>query len=224
MQAVAMLVGRCDKHAFEASHDLCNDCGREFCPECLVYPFGTSRSPICVDCALTKSGVRKNAGRGRLRSRREVRKERKLLRCRREEQGEESLHSLTLDDLPMVVPMAESIGPAVRPLDEAVPAAPTPEIGDADVFGDHQTSIMRPSPVTEVPVGSTETDEESIPLRDLTRPQATETSPLSHEALTDETIRETFPEPLAHDEASAMVPAGAPRRGYTFDPSMTEVS
>ena len=98
-----MIVGRCDKHAFEASHDLCNDCGREFCPECLAYPFGPKRAPICVDCALTKSGVRKNAARGKLRSRREIRKERKLLRKRREERADEVGVTMTLDDLPIKV-------------------------------------------------------------------------------------------------------------------------
>ena len=221
MQAVDVLVGRCDKHAFEASHDLCNDCGREFCPECLVFPFGPKRAPICVDCALSKSGVRKHAARGKVRSRRELRKERKLLRSRREEPIGAVAHTLTLDDLPVAVPMAESGGPAVRPLEEADAAAQ--DTDGADAFGDQQTSIVRPAPLAEPPADPVATPDDQIPLRDLTRPSARETSPLEHPPVTDETIQEAFAEPGTDRDTAVMVPARAARGGYTFDSSLTKV-
>jgi len=39
----------------------CGQCGHLFCADCLVYPFGESRPPLCVGCALAAAGVRKKA-------------------------------------------------------------------------------------------------------------------------------------------------------------------
>jgi len=39
----------------------CGQCGHLFCADCLVYPFGESRPPMCVSCALAAAGVRKKA-------------------------------------------------------------------------------------------------------------------------------------------------------------------
>ncbi len=220
-----MIDGRCDKHPFETSQDLCNDCGREFCPECLVHPFGPKRAPICLDCALTKSGVRKHAARGKVRSRRVLRKERKLLHKRREEQPIETTGMLTLDDLPMVVPTAQSPGPEVRPLEESAGATASIEDVGADAFDDRQTSIVRPSLLAEMPkTASGEPPVDPIQLRDLTRPATGETSLLEHANVTDDSIREALPEPLADDDAAALVPAGAPASRHVFDPALTDVS
>lgn len=66
--------GTCARHQFERSADLCHTCGQEFCADCLVYPFGPSKPPYCVACALTASGVRTNAARAPRVSRRELRR------------------------------------------------------------------------------------------------------------------------------------------------------
>ena len=48
--------GRCAKHQFEASEDVCRECGNEFCSECLVYSFGPKKPPFCIACALAAAG------------------------------------------------------------------------------------------------------------------------------------------------------------------------
>jgi hypothetical protein len=68
------LDGTCDKHQFERSVDLCHSCGKEFCGECLVFPFGDGKAPYCIHCALAISGVRTNAARAPKLSRRELRR------------------------------------------------------------------------------------------------------------------------------------------------------
>ena len=139
---------------------------------------------------------------------------------------------MTLDDLPMVVPMAESVGPEVRPLDESEPVAD--EYDPDDVFGTEVTSIGRPSPLAEVaaddllatadPSATTQAPTPPTPaLSDLTRPGAAETSPLEHAPVTDETIREAFPEALTPEDAAELVPAGPGPAAYTFDPALTVV-
>ena len=48
----------CVKHVMLKSHSHCGQCGHEYCDECLVYPFGESRPPMCIGCALSFAGVR----------------------------------------------------------------------------------------------------------------------------------------------------------------------
>jgi hypothetical protein len=48
----------CKKHLGIMAAGSCGECGEEFCEDCLVYPFGTSRPPMCVACALAFAGVR----------------------------------------------------------------------------------------------------------------------------------------------------------------------
>ena len=55
----------CAKHPFESATARCSACEAEFCPECLIYPFGEKKPPLCVPCALVVGGVRR---RGRLAS------------------------------------------------------------------------------------------------------------------------------------------------------------
>ena len=73
---------RCYKHPFEPAEGLCKNCGWEFCSECLVYAFGPKEPPLCLACALAKSGVRSNAGMPPARSKREIRKAEKEFRKR----------------------------------------------------------------------------------------------------------------------------------------------
>ena len=58
----------CVEHPSMRAAAACGQCGHLFCADCLVYPFGESRPPMCVGCALAAAGVRKKAtGRPRLR-------------------------------------------------------------------------------------------------------------------------------------------------------------
>jgi hypothetical protein len=49
----------CDKHSFDEAVDTCGSCRRGYCATCLVRPFGESKPPMCLDCALEASGVRR---------------------------------------------------------------------------------------------------------------------------------------------------------------------
>ena len=69
--------GRCDKHPFEASSARCRECGGEYCPDCLVYPFGEKKPPFCIGCAIAAAGVRSSSARPHRVSKRELRREEK---------------------------------------------------------------------------------------------------------------------------------------------------
>ena len=46
---------------------VCGRCGHEFCPECVVFPFGLKKPPLCIACALEAGGVsRQHTGRPKL--------------------------------------------------------------------------------------------------------------------------------------------------------------
>ncbi len=49
----------CVDHPSMRAAAACGQCGHLFCADCLVYPFGESRPPMCVGCALAAAGVRK---------------------------------------------------------------------------------------------------------------------------------------------------------------------
>lgn len=36
---------------------ICGECGHNFCDECVVFPFGTKKPPLCISCALELGGV-----------------------------------------------------------------------------------------------------------------------------------------------------------------------
>lgn len=38
---------------------VCGRCGHEFCPECVVFPYGVDKPPMCISCALQAAGVSK---------------------------------------------------------------------------------------------------------------------------------------------------------------------
>ena len=66
--------GNCDIHAFEMADDTCRSCGRIFCSDCLVYSFGPKKPPFCLNCAIGAAGVRSNASRGKVASKRQLKK------------------------------------------------------------------------------------------------------------------------------------------------------
>ena len=41
-----------------AAEACCGDCATAYCEECLVRPFGPSKPPLCIGCALRMAGVR----------------------------------------------------------------------------------------------------------------------------------------------------------------------
>jgi hypothetical protein len=47
----------CAKHIGLRSVGDCGHCGLAFCEDCLVFPFGNKKPPMCVGCALALSGV-----------------------------------------------------------------------------------------------------------------------------------------------------------------------
>jgi hypothetical protein len=42
----------------EPASTSCGRCAHFFCSECVVFPFGTAKRPLCIRCALGLSGVR----------------------------------------------------------------------------------------------------------------------------------------------------------------------
>ena len=50
--------GTCAKHWAERAAGRCDDCGEEWCADCLVPPLRKRQPLRCVDCALIAAGVR----------------------------------------------------------------------------------------------------------------------------------------------------------------------
>lgn len=56
-----------------AGDRICGRCGHHFCNGCVVFPFGASKPPLCITCALERGGVRRQStGRPKL-TRRSIR-------------------------------------------------------------------------------------------------------------------------------------------------------
>lgn len=51
----------CVKHPMTMGEYICGECGHQFCPECVVFPFGTTKPPMCIACALERGGVRRQS-------------------------------------------------------------------------------------------------------------------------------------------------------------------
>ena len=64
----------CSRHSFEYAENVCSSCGIAFCHDCLVYPRGPKKPPLCVPCAISAAGVRSSARNPSNLSRREVKK------------------------------------------------------------------------------------------------------------------------------------------------------
>ena len=68
-----MAVSSCVQHPMSAGDRICGRCGHHFCNTCVVFPFGASKPPMCVACALEHGGVRRQStGRPKL-TRRSIR-------------------------------------------------------------------------------------------------------------------------------------------------------
>lgn len=53
----------CIKHPHERGIALCGRCGAPWCKDCLVYSFGPTKPPYCMECAMFAGGVRSSASR-----------------------------------------------------------------------------------------------------------------------------------------------------------------
>lgn len=63
----------CVRHPMTLGSHICGDCGHQFCTECVVHPYGPSKAPLCIACALELGGVRRQrTGRPKL-TRRSIR-------------------------------------------------------------------------------------------------------------------------------------------------------
>ena len=52
------MIPNCQRHGWDESEDECRECGDAFCANCLVYVHGAHARPLCINCALKKSGIR----------------------------------------------------------------------------------------------------------------------------------------------------------------------
>jgi hypothetical protein len=109
------------------AEDLCRECGRPYCSECLVYAFGPKKPPLCLSCAIAAAGVRKHAGRSRAMSKRELKqrsRERRRVRRAKAEKAEKAkrapVGAEAVDVKPLDIAAAlDDDGPMVRQIDDA---------------------------------------------------------------------------------------------------------
>lgn len=47
----------CVKHPMTFGTQICGECGHHFCEECVVFPFGVKKPPVCISCALELGGI-----------------------------------------------------------------------------------------------------------------------------------------------------------------------
>jgi hypothetical protein len=128
--------------------EVCDSCGDQFCKNCLVYPRGTNKPPLCTNCAMGLSGVRNRRPVKPL-GRAEIKKRRKRLKAELADQDtsvvDTNLPGSVLIEVPDIEPEepeesapAEQVGFMGRfrrrktdhvPDEEAVsPEPPTPEV------------------------------------------------------------------------------------------------
>ncbi|MGB6058949.1 MAG: hypothetical protein WBF71_11870 [Microthrixaceae bacterium] len=70
----------CVKHPMTFGTQICGECGHHFCEECVVFPFGLKKPPVCISCALELGGVSSRpSGRPKL-SRQSIRERRSAQR------------------------------------------------------------------------------------------------------------------------------------------------
>jgi hypothetical protein len=61
MEQMAEVSFSCVRHPMTMGEHICGECGHQFCPECVVFPFGTSKPAMCITCALERGGVRRQS-------------------------------------------------------------------------------------------------------------------------------------------------------------------
>ncbi|HTO01299.1 MAG TPA: hypothetical protein VL068_11550 [Microthrixaceae bacterium] len=70
----------CVKHPMNFGEEICGECGHHFCQECVVFPFGSKKPPLCISCALELGGISSHpTGRPKL-SRQSIRERRSIQR------------------------------------------------------------------------------------------------------------------------------------------------
>lgn len=76
-----MTIDNCHKHVLELAVDECRECRHGYCDDCLVYVQAPKSRPMCLQCALAISGIRRS-GRPERRSWRQKRQDARLARIR----------------------------------------------------------------------------------------------------------------------------------------------
>jgi hypothetical protein len=106
----------CEIHPFEVADDRCGSCGRTYCRECIVYPFGPRKPPMCKACAITAAGIRKNAQRAPLATRRQIKRQ---IKARKKHEKQQS--KVRTDEGPATAPTepAASEQPGRQPAPKA---------------------------------------------------------------------------------------------------------
>jgi len=87
----------CVKHPMTVGEYVCGECGHQFCPECVVFPFGNKKPPFCIACALERGGVRRQASNRPKLSRRSIRQR---LSMQRQVIEQQTITEVVPDDVP----------------------------------------------------------------------------------------------------------------------------
>jgi hypothetical protein len=133
---VATVKSNCEVHAFEVADDRCGQCGHAFCSDCIVYPWGPRKPPLCKSCAIAVAGIRKHASRPPVASRRNLRRE---ARARKKERRAQQA----------ALPQTEPV--ITGDVDWGAPAAPPPSLPEPPRasagmgFDDDDLQVIRPA-------------------------------------------------------------------------------
>ncbi|MDZ7734394.1 MAG: hypothetical protein U5R31_16145 [Acidimicrobiia bacterium] len=92
------------------AEELCAECGRPYCHDCLVYAFGPKKPPLCIACAITAAGIRKGAAKPKSTSRRELRRREKE-RKRAEKRGRHEKQPVEVKSIDVEQALADEDGP-----------------------------------------------------------------------------------------------------------------
>ena len=93
----------CVKHPMTAGEYICGECGHQYCPECVVFPFGTSKPPLCISCALEMGGVRRQPTNRPKLTRKSIRQRLALQRSATAEQAPEEQPVESFEETPAEV-------------------------------------------------------------------------------------------------------------------------
>lgn len=64
----------CQRHTYAPSAGRCKGCGTLWCEDCMVWPFGPKKPPLCLDCAAEQAGLRPRQDRARKKAEKTARK------------------------------------------------------------------------------------------------------------------------------------------------------
>jgi hypothetical protein len=163
----------CVEHPSQHSENLCGHCGLEFCPDCLVYPRGRRKLPLCVPCALTAGGVRSSARRRTGLSRRQIKRR---VRERERELAQLAKFAAVAQEPPEVPVASPHEGDIARRIEAALAGtAPATDSGPPAAWSHAGHGADRETDLD--PGYGTERDAARAPERDAAATTARSTSP-----------------------------------------------